>query len=169
MGTIYEFRKTFTIPGDGPQCIELDVPPRGKIRTMILVETIGGQAGFEFEIFTNREVCPPSINDEGQSISSSSSAPGSVPAKELYSVFGVKLTTESVFQEFAVQHPYETEGGSTNRSRKLYLRIQPSGTLDVSSSSISSASGGTVNTPAINGLPREYQMKLVIESSDLDS
>lgn len=147
MGTPYIFRKSFSLPNGGPQCIELDVPPRGVIRSIVIVEEVGVTDGFDFEIFTNRAVCPPTIDDEGSSVSSNSEA-GSTPHKALFSLFGVLTAADEIFQEFGLRHPYETEGGSSNRSRKLYMQINPQGDGE---------------------LAREYSMRLDIEGPDLSS
>ncbi len=120
-------RKTISLPGSEAFCVEVDVPARGIIRTLIVTETVGPGSGFAFDLFDKREVCPPTVDDEGVVHSSSSSEPGSTSPRVLHSVIGRKTEGTKTFEERNTVYPYETEGGSTNRSRKLYLEIDPAG------------------------------------------
>ena len=138
-------RKTITLPGSEAFCVEVDVPARGIIRTLIVTETVGPGSGFQFDLFDKREVCPPTVDDEGVVHSSSSSEPGSTAPRVLHSVIGRKAEAGKTFEERDQRYIYETEGGSTNRSRKLYLEIDPTGADD----------------------PREYELRLDVEMPTL--
>jgi hypothetical protein len=124
-GVPYTFNHQFVLdPGDEQACILLKVPSRGYIRKLVISQEVGSLDGFDFEIFTNRAVCPPDVSQGVGSTSSSSSA-GSTPAEELYSVFGQKTAAGKVFSEFQTDYIYECEGGSTNKKRELYMRFTP--------------------------------------------
>lgn len=124
MPTPYTFRTTFIAdPGTRERCILLRVPSRGTIRSIVISQEGGSEEGFDFEIFTNRAVCPPDGSPD--SSSSSSSAAGSTLAEELFSIFGRKTTAGKVFSQFEADFVYECDGGSTNKKRELYMRFTP--------------------------------------------
>jgi len=146
MGVPYTYRNVFSIFNNEQKCIALKVPSRGTIKSVVISQEVGTVEGFAFEIFTNRDVCPPDTQIADSSSSSSSSSAGSTPAEELFSLFGRKSTGSKVFVEFEKDYLYTCEGGSTNRKRELYMRFTPDG----------------ANTDA-----KEFHMKLDIEQTDI--
>lgn len=144
----YTMRKAFATQDNVPEGVTLGVPSRGIIKNIVIVQTSGPNEGFSFELFTNRDVFPPdgptteggvvyeslpsgssmSLSSEGPTggVQSSSSA-GSTPPASLFSVFGRKTAAGQEFSEFEKNYIYTCEGGSTNRGRKLYLKIMPVG------------------------------------------
>lgn len=126
----YEFGPVeFDAPGGEPSVVELKLPDRGAIESIILNQIAGDPVGGVFRIFRSRAAAM-SVLDTAES-SSSSALPGENPNQ--YSVMGIKAFTTAGFEEYQKAYSYRNRDGTLSSPvRRLWLVIQPEGTGDKS-------------------------------------
>lgn len=110
----------FVCEGGVTQVVELRCPTGGTIVTLKFDQVDGVAAGCVFEAYTRAAaVIPPSPPPADP-----------IPPASAYSVFGSKTyVADTPFLETDQTYNYANkDAGPTNRKRKLYLRVTPSGT-----------------------------------------
>jgi hypothetical protein len=122
MSTTWQYGpKQFEVPAGQNTVVRLDVPHRGRIKSINLVDTTGAAAGV-FEIYDSERVVLVFDDDLASSLSLSSEANEFPPA--VFSVTGELAIAGGAYVDKAVDIDYvNSDGTPTNNKRRLWMRI----------------------------------------------
>lgn len=121
-------REEIEVDGGSEITLSLDVPARGVVHKLVVVQTEGSAAAFVVDLFNSWRPSPP---DDAASSESSASASGSSAPEELYRVIPQQSAASGAavayYNDSGMPYTNVDHSKSSDLQPKLYLRIRPAG------------------------------------------
>jgi len=123
---MWNMSKEFDALSAADTWIELDVPKRGTIHSIVIKQTDGGTDGFTFALYSSASA----MNNADENSSAASQSPEAAPAtSQVMEPLNCAPGSPGV-ECFGINRPYtntDAVGGLIDRKQKLYAKIQPYG------------------------------------------